>query len=128
VATTNVDWEKLARRATGYLEALAKTVSPEEGQEEASESFSALAGAMGRPPDAPRFRAEIDSANPLSIKLFRAPKGASNFRVRDADGNVDTGSSARSPLGLKTVDTTKKPVVVELFDDDMVLLARETIT
>jgi hypothetical protein len=121
------DWEKLARRATGYLEALATAVTPEPGQEEAAEDFDAIASALGDPPDAPGFRTEVDPANAKSIKIYKVPKGASSSRVRDAGGNIDSFRTAQSPLGLTKVDTTKSPVVVELYDGDMVLLASSVI-
>ena len=128
MAATAPDWEKLARRATGYLEALASTVTPEPGQVETSEDFDAIASALGDPPDALGFRAEVDPTNANSVKVFKVPKGASNSRVRDADGNIDSLGSAQSPLTLKNVDTTKTPVVVGLYDGDMVLLVSYVIT
>jgi len=124
--TSGPDWQELAERGLGFLEALAATVTPTPEQETAADNFVALTGALGRP--ARVLRVEIDRAT-KTLTVVDPPEGASTYRVGGfAPGEKpDEDSFTSNTITLRNVDPTKTPLVVELYDDDKVLLARGVI-
>lgn len=124
--TSGPDWQELAERGLGFLEALAATVTPTPEQETAAANFVALTGALGRP--ARVLRVEIDKTK-NTLTVVDPPEAASTYRVGGfAPGEKpDEGSFTSNTITLKNVDPTKTPVVVELYDGDKVLLARGAV-
>ena len=117
------DWGALASRASTFLETLASTLSPSREAQLVTDYYEALTGALGRPRGV--FTFDVDRSK-KQITVYDSPTAAAFYRIGDfspggkrADGAY--GSSDTIPLGR--VDPAK-PLSVELYDMDKILIAR----
>jgi hypothetical protein len=130
VATTTTppssspDWQELAETGLGFLKALAATVTPSPEQQAVADFYRALTGAFGRPSKTLSVRVNANN----SVTVVDPPEEAAHYRIGNfGSGGTREEGSFSNPITLKTVDPTRTPLIVELYDADMVLLARGVI-
>lgn len=122
---TGPDWGALASRATTFLEVLAATVSPTREAQLVTDYYEALTGALGRPRGV--FTFEVNQSEKL-ITVYDAPAEAAFYRLGDfgPGGKRADGRFSSNTLPLGSVDPAK-PLSVELYDADWILIARGVI-
>lgn len=118
------DWQALAETGLGFLKALAATVTLSPEQEAVAAFYRALTGAFGRP--SKTLSVQVDKK---TVTVVDPPEEAAHYRIGNfgSGGARDEDSFTSNTITLTTVDPTKTPLVVELYDADMVLLARGVI-
>jgi hypothetical protein len=120
----SAELRRIFKKASGFLEALAETVTPTRDEQLATDYYEALRSALGRPAT---IGVSIDKTK-KTVTVLQPPAGVSTFRVGDLrpHGKREQGAFTTNTITLTKVDPTK-PLIVELYDRSKTVVARAIV-